>query len=140
METVATLEWQASERGLRARLETAIDYNSLAWPLTVLRASPVFTCTVCLLEPLVGLTEAKVLPKPPRWREWQDALKDSERRGRNGGAGTWKERWGLPRRGTEILAAEEGDGKRRTPNLRLSRSQASRKSPVPRHRALALAR
>lgn len=102
METVATLEWQASERGLRARLETAIDYNSLAWPLTVLRASPVFTCTVCLLEPLVGLTEAKVLPKPPRWREWQDALKDSERRGRNGGAGTWKERWGLPRRGTEI--------------------------------------
>lgn len=59
METVATLEWQASERGLRARLETAIDYNSLAWPITVLRASPVFTCTVCLLEPLVGLTEAK---------------------------------------------------------------------------------
>ena len=110
---MATQEWQAAERGLRTRLETAIDYNSLAWPITVLRASPVFTCTVCLLERLVGLTEAEVLPKPPRWREWQDALKDSERRGRNGGRSTWRERWGLPRRGTEILARERSRGRRR---------------------------
>lgn len=49
--------------------------------------------------------------------------------------GTWKERWDLPRRGTEILAKEwsrgRGDGKGRELNLRFSSSQPSPRSPIP---------
>lgn len=44
-----------------------------------------------MFEGVMRLTEAEVLPKPLGWREWQDALKESERRGSSGGLGRYLE-------------------------------------------------